>query len=134
MLERDEKEGGGAALAGKRARRLWRAGHVLALINRDERSVRDFAEPVLGSRIGIREFDDVNGGAMDFRLQKQTLLERAKHQEEKARRQTNAQAQDIMRALAALFREMANELEDSWQFDRRFDAEVCADLARAIYQ
>ena len=69
---------------------------------------------------------------MDFRLQKQTLLERAKHKEEKARRQTNAQAQDILRALALLYREMANELEDCWQFDRRLDAVVCADLARAI--
>ena len=49
---------------------------------------------------------------MDVRLQKQTLLERAKHQEEKARRQTNAQAQDILRALALLYREMANELEE----------------------
>jgi hypothetical protein len=71
---------------------------------------------------------------VDFRLQKQTLLERAKHQEEKARRQTNAQAQDILRALAVLFREMANELEDSGLFERRFDAVVCADLARAIDQ
>jgi len=58
------------------------------------------------------------------------LLERAKHQEEKASRE--AQAQDIMRALAALYREMAQELEDSGLFERRFDAVVCADLARAI--
>jgi hypothetical protein len=71
---------------------------------------------------------------VDFCLQKQTLLERAKHQEEKARRQTNAQAQDILRALALLYREMANELEDSGLFERRFDAVVCADLARAIDQ
>ena len=49
---------------------------------------------------------------MDFRLRKQTLLKRAKHVEEKASRQKNAQAQDIMRALAALYREMAKELEE----------------------
>jgi len=49
---------------------------------------------------------------MDVRLQKQTLLERAKRAEKKARRQKNAQAQDILRALAALYREMANELEE----------------------
>ena len=49
---------------------------------------------------------------MDFRLQKQTLLERAKHQEEKASREKNAQAQDILRILAALYREMAKELEE----------------------
>jgi hypothetical protein len=71
---------------------------------------------------------------MDVRLRIQTLLERAKHQEEKARRQTNAQAQDILRALALLYRERANELEDSGLFERRFDAVVCGDLARAIDQ
>ena len=49
---------------------------------------------------------------MDFRLQKQTLLERAKRQEEKASREKNAQAQDILRTLAALYREMAKELEE----------------------
>ena len=78
----------------------------------DEPERQEFTEPVLGSRICIREVDDVNGWAVDFRLQKQRLLERAKHQEERARRQKNAQAQDIMRALAALYREMANELEE----------------------
>jgi hypothetical protein len=57
---------------------------------------------------------------MDFRLQKQILLERAKRVEKKASRQKNAQAQDIMRALAALYREMAEELEDSGLFERRF--------------
>ncbi len=31
--------------------------------------VGDFGEPVLGSRICIRKFDDVNGWALDFRLQ-----------------------------------------------------------------
>jgi hypothetical protein len=89
---------------------------------------------VLGSRICSREFDDVNGWAVEFRLQKQRLLERATHQEERARRQTNAQAQDILCALALLYREMANELEDSGLFERRFDAVVCADLARAVAQ
>ncbi len=49
---------------------------------------------------------------MDFRLRRQSLLERAKQQEEKARREKNAQAQDIMRALAMLYREMAEELEE----------------------
>jgi len=49
---------------------------------------------------------------MDFRHRKQTLLARAEHVEEKASREKNAQAQDIMRALAALYREMANELEE----------------------
>ena len=62
------------------------------------------------------------------------LLERAKHQEAKASRVKNAQAQDIMLALAALYREMADELEDSGLFERRFDAVVCADLACAIDQ
>jgi hypothetical protein len=71
---------------------------------------------------------------VDFRLQNQTLLERAKHQEESARRQKNAQAQDILRALALLYREMATELEDSGLFELRFDAVVCADLARAVAQ
>jgi len=71
----------------------------------------------------------IYGWGMDFHLRKQTLLERAKHQEEKARRQTNAQAQDIMRALALLYREMAEELEDSGLFEHRFLAEDFADLA-----
>ena len=69
---------------------------------------------------------------MDVGLRKQKLLERANQEEEKAGRQKNVQAQDILRALAVLFREMAHELEDSGLFDRRFDAVVCADLARAI--
>ena len=55
---------------------------------------------------------DVNGWAMDVRLRKKELLQRAKHQEEKAKRQKNAQVQDIMRALALLYREMASELEE----------------------
>jgi len=66
---------------------------------------------------------------MDFRLRKQTLLERARHVEKKASRQTNAQAQDLMRALAALYREMAEELEDSGLFERRFLPLHFADLA-----
>ena len=41
---------------------------------------------------------------MDFRLRRQSLLERAKHVEEEARRVKNAQAQDVMRALALLYR------------------------------
>ena len=62
----------------------------------------------------------IYGWGMDFHLRKQTLLERAKQVEEKASRQKNAQAQDIMRALAALYREIAEELEDSGLFERRF--------------
>jgi hypothetical protein len=57
---------------------------------------------------------------MDFRHRKHELLERAKHVEEEARRVKNAQAQDIMRALALLYREMAEELEKSGLFERRF--------------
>lgn len=53
---------------------------------------------------------EVNGFAVDFRFQKQLLLARAERVEKKARREKNAQAQDIMRALALLYREMANEL------------------------
>jgi hypothetical protein len=49
---------------------------------------------------------------VDFRLRKQTLLAQAKRVEKKARREKNAQAQDVMRALALLYREMANELEE----------------------
>ena len=49
---------------------------------------------------------------MDFCLRKQMLLARAGRAEKKARRQKNAQAQDIMRALGLLYREMANELEE----------------------
>ena len=49
---------------------------------------------------------------MDFRHRKQELLERAKYTEEKASRVRNAQAQDLLRALATLYREMANELEE----------------------
>ena len=49
---------------------------------------------------------------MNFCVRKQELLERAKRVEKKARRQKNEQAQDILRALALLYREMAEELEE----------------------
>ena len=67
------------------------------------------AEPLLRERITVRNFEECT---MDFRLRRQGLLERAKRVEKKARRETNAQAQDLLRALAALYREMANELEE----------------------
>jgi hypothetical protein len=69
------------------------------------------------------------GGRWMSVFESKKLLERAKHQEEKASREKNAQAQDILRALALLYREMATELEHSGLFERRFDAVVCADLA-----
>ena len=65
---------------------------------------------------------------MDFRLRRQSLLERARRVEEKAVREKNTQAKDIMRALAALYREMAEELEDSGLFERRFLPLDFADL------
>ncbi len=70
------------------------------------------------------------GGAMDFRFRKRELLEGAKRVEEDARREKNAQAQDLMRALAALYREMAEELEDRGLFERRFLPLDVAELAR----
>ena len=66
---------------------------------------------------------------MDFRHRKQELLERAKRVEEKAFCEKNTQAKGIMRALAALYREMAEELEDSGLFERRFIPLDLADLA-----
>ena len=57
---------------------------------------------------------------MDFRLRRQSLLERAKHIEEGASRVENAQAQDLMRALALLYKEMAEELGESRLFERCF--------------
>jgi len=66
---------------------------------------------------------------MDLRSRRETLLERAENVEEKASREKNTQAQDLMRALAALYREMAEELDDSALFERRFDAVDCADFA-----
>ena len=71
---------------------------------------------------------------MDFRLQTQSLLARATQVEDNASRAKYAQAQDLMCTLALLYREMAEELEESGLFERRFDAVVCADLARAIDQ
>jgi len=66
---------------------------------------------------------------MDFRHQKQELLERAKRVEEKAFCEKNTQAKGILRALAALYREMAEELDDSGLFERRFLPLDFADLA-----
>ena len=66
---------------------------------------------------------------MDFRLRRQSLLERAGQVEEAARRVNNAQVQDLMRALAALYREMAEELDDRALFERRFSPLDFADLA-----
>ena len=74
------------------------------------------------------------GGAMDFHLRRQSLLERARRIDEEACRIKDAQVQDFMRALTLLYREMAEELEHDGLFERRFDAVVCADLARAIDQ
>ena len=74
------------------------------------------------------------GGAMDFHFRRQSLLERARRIEEEAYRMKNARVQDFMRTLALLYREMAEELEHDGLFERRFDAVVCADLARAIDQ
>ena len=71
---------------------------------------------------------------MDFRTRKQNLRERAARSEEEARRAEQTQAQDLLRTLALLYREMAEELEKSGLFERRFDAVACADLARAIDQ
>ena len=56
---------------------------------------------------------------MNFLLRKKELLERAKLVEQHAYRVKTAQAQDILRLLAALYREMAEELEDSTLFERR---------------
>ncbi len=72
---------------------------------------------MLCERITIQK---VEWGAMNYRLRGQNLFERAKQVEEQASRANNAQAQDVMRALAALYREMAEELEDSGLFERRF--------------
>jgi len=70
-----------------------------------------------------------NGGTMDSGLRRQELLERAQRVDGEARRVQNAQAQDILRALAALYREMAEELEVSGLFERRFLLLDFADLA-----
>ena len=52
----------------------------------------------------------MNGNAMNFRLKKKELLERAKLVEQDAYRVKTAQAQDILRLLAACYRDMAREL------------------------
>ena len=57
---------------------------------------------------------------MDYRLRRQSLLQRAKRVEEEASRAKNAQAQDLMRALALLYKEMAEELGESGLFEHRF--------------
>jgi len=66
---------------------------------------------------------------MNFRLRKKELLERAELVEQDAYRVKTAQAQDILRALAALYREMAEELEDSGLFERRLFPLDFVDLA-----
>ena len=66
---------------------------------------------------------------MDSGLRRQELLERAQRVDGEARRVQNAQAQDILRALAVLYREMAEELEDSGLFERRFLPLDFTDLA-----
>ncbi|HEX7195071.1 MAG TPA: hypothetical protein VF207_08890 [Chthoniobacterales bacterium] len=62
----------------------------------------------------------VEWGTMDFHLRRRSLLDRAARIEEKARRERNAQARDLMRALALLYKEMAEELGESGLFERRF--------------
>ena len=108
------------------SRLLWQQG-ALIIHGRTERQrfLRNLRSANAFAFVNL----DVNGWAVDFRLQKPTLLERAKHQEEKARREKNAQAQDILRALALLYREMAEELEVSGLFERRFLLLDFADLA-----
>ena len=66
---------------------------------------------------------------MDFGLFGQSLWERVRRVEEEAYRVNNAQAQDVMRALALLYREMAEELEESGLFEHRFPPLDVADLA-----
>jgi len=66
---------------------------------------------------------------MNFHARKQELWERATHVEKEASRVKPAQAQDVMRALAAVYREMAEELEESGLFERRFPPLEFADFA-----
>jgi hypothetical protein len=47
-----------------------------------------------------------------------------------ARRERNAQARDLMRALALLYKEMAEELGESGLLERRFPLLHFADLGR----
>ena len=56
---------------------------------------------------------------MDSELRKQELMERAERVEETAFRDNNVQANDVLRALALLYREMAEELDDDGLFERR---------------
>ena len=65
---------------------------------------------------------------MDFRSRRQSLLERARRIEEEAYRIKNVQAQDVMRALTLLYREMAEELEHDGLFERRFPPLKVADF------
>ena len=93
--------------------------------------LRGKPEQRTGARLRIALlFDRLVHGAppcsMDFRLRKQT--QRAEHVEKQASRENNAQAQDIMRALAALYRELAEELQDSGLFEGRFLPLGFADL------
>jgi hypothetical protein len=62
---------------------------------------------------------NAKGNSMNFYVRKQELLERATHVDKEASRAKHAQAQDVMRALAALYREMAEELAESGLFERR---------------
>jgi hypothetical protein len=87
--------------------------------------VRSLAEPMLCQRISIQK---VEWGTMDFHLQRRSLLDRAARIEEQARRERNAQARDLMRALALLYKEMAEELGESGLFERRFLALHFANL------
>jgi hypothetical protein len=63
---------------------------------------------------------------MNFYVQKQELLERAKRAEEQALREKNTQAKGLMSALAMLYREMAEELDDNGLFERRVLSSVFA--------
>jgi hypothetical protein len=67
------------------------------------------------------------GNAMKF-YAKEELFERASRVEDKARRERNVQAPDLMRALAALYCEMAEELDDKGLFESRFPPLHFADL------
>ena len=62
---------------------------------------------------------NVIGNVMNF-YGKEELWEHAARVHEKARSERNRQAQDLMRSLELLYREMAEELEDRGLFERRF--------------
>jgi hypothetical protein len=57
-------------------------------------------------------FDILNGGVMAFLARREELLKRAKRVEKRADCEEKAQAKDLLLALAVLYREMANELEE----------------------